>query len=329
MNETVVFSLSGNEGLVEEICNYLQIEPGKLQVNHFADGETLVELEQTVRGKKVYLVQSTYKPVNERLMELLIAIDCVKRSSAADIICVIPYFGYARQDRKAKPRQPITAKLVADLLVTAGANRIVTTDLHAAQIQGFFPIPVDDLTTIPMMGQFFLNSDINLDNVVVVSPDHGGAGRARRLAEMLNAPIAIVDKRRPRPNVCEATSVIGDIKGKDCIVVDDIVDTGGSLCAACKILKDNGANDVYVSIAHGVFSGKALENIENSVIKKVIVTNSIPLDPEASKVTNKIHVLSVALMLSKLIYAISSHKPVSEIYNLFSADNHEQTKIKI
>jgi len=329
MNETVVFSLSGNEELVKEICNYLQIEPGKLQINHFADGETLVELEQTVRGKKVYLVQSTYKPVNERLMELLIAIDCVKRSSASDIICVIPYFGYARQDRKAKPRQPITAKLVADLLVTAGANRIVTIDLHAAQIQGFFPTPIDDLTTIPMMGQFFQNAGLELSNTVVVSPDHGGTGRARRLAEILDVPIAIVDKRRPRPNVCEATSVIGDVKGKDCIVVDDITDTGGSLCAACKILKDNGAKDIYVAIAHGVFSGKALENIENSVIKKVVVTNTIPLDPDANKVTNKIHVLSVALMLSKLIYAISSHKPVSEIYNLFAGDNHEQTKIKI
>ena len=327
MNETVVFSLTSNVELVEEICSNLGVKPGKLTINHFADGETLVELDQTVRGKKVYLVQSTFKPVNEKLMELLIAIDCVKRSSAADIVCVIPYFGYARQDRKAKPRQPITARLVADLLSAAGANRVVTIDLHAAQIQGFFSFPVDDLTSTPMMGQYFLNKGVDLSDFVVVSPDHGGTTRARNLAMILETPIAIVDKRRPRPNVCEATNVIGDVNGKNCILVDDICDTGGSLCAAAALLKEKGAKDIYVTLAHGVFSGDAIERIENSVIKELVCTNSIPLTEEKKARTTKIKQLSVGLMLSKLIAAISTHTPVSEVYDLFSAGDHEQTKI--
>lgn len=327
MNDTVVFSLTSNVELVEEICGYLGIKPGKLKINHFADGETLVELDQTVRGKRVYLVQSTFKPVNEKLMELLIAIDCVKRSSASDIVCVIPYFGYARQDRKAKPRQPITARLVADLLSAAGANRVVTIDLHAAQIQGFFSFPVDDLTSGPMMGQYFLNKGLDLGDFVVVSPDHGGTTRARNLAQILEVPMAIVDKRRPRPNVCEATNVIGDVDGKNCILVDDICDTGGSLCAAADLLKEKGAKDIYVSLAHGVFSGDAIERIENSVIKEIVCTNSIPLTEEKKAGTTKIKQLSVGLMLSKIINAISTHTPVSEVYDLFSAGEHEQTKI--
>ena len=328
MNETVVFSLTSNVELVEEICNNLGIKPGKLTINHFADGETLVELDQTVRGKKVYLVQSTFKPVNEKLMELLIAIDCVKRSSASDIVCVIPYFGYARQDRKAKPRQPITARLVADLLHTAGANRVVTIDLHASQIQGFFSFPVDDLTSIPMMGQYFLNKkEYNAQDFVIVSPDHGGTTRARKLAEILEAPLAIVDKRRPRPNVCEAQNVIGDVAGKNCILVDDICDTGGSLCAAAALLKEKCAKDIYVTLAHGVFSSDAITRIEDSVIKELVCTNTIPLTEEKKSQTTKIKQLSVGLMLSKLIAAISTHTPVSEVYDLFSAGNHEQTKI--
>lgn len=328
MNDTVVFSLTSNVELVEEICSNLGIKPGKLTVNHFADGETLVELDQTVRGKKVYIVQSTFKPVNEKLMELLIAIDCIKRSSASDIVCVIPYFGYARQDRKAKPRQPISARLVADLLKVAGANRVVTIDLHAAQIQGFFSFPVDDLTTIPMMGQYFLKKeDFNADEFVVVSPDHGGTTRARKLADILNSSIAIVDKRRPRPNVCEANNVIGDVENKNCILVDDICDTGGSLCAAAKLLKEKGAKDIYVSLAHGVFSGEAIERIENSVIKELVCTNTIPLTEEKKAKTTKIKQLSVGLMLSKIIAALSTHTPVSEVYDLFSAGEHEQTKI--
>ena len=322
MNEDIkVFCLSGSQDLANEICSHLGIEPGKISVNHFADGETLVEFGESVRGKQVYFVQSTYKPVNERIMELLVAIDAAKRASASEIQCIIPYYGYARQDRKAKPRQPITARLVADLLEAAGANRVITIDLHASQIQGFFSFPADDLTSIPMMGRYFLNKGLDMENVVVVSPDHGGATRARNLANILDTSIAIVDKRRPRPNVCEAQSVIGDVDGKDCIVVDDICDTAGSLVAACDILKRFGAKDIYVCLAHGVFSGPAIERLENSCIKEVVCTNSIPLDEEKKAQTTKIKQLSIGLMLSKLILAISSHKPVSEIYRLF--EDHE------
>ncbi|MBR3227009.1 MAG: ribose-phosphate pyrophosphokinase, partial [Erysipelotrichaceae bacterium] len=288
MADFKVFSLSGNNELVQEICEYLGVEPSKISINHFADGETLVELGESVRGKQVFIVQSTFRPVNDRLMELLIAIDTVKRSSARDIIAIIPYYGYARQDRKAHPRQPITAKLVADLLTVAGANRVITIDLHAPQIQGFFSFPVDDLKSSPMMGQYFKNKGLDLENTVVVSPDHGGANRARDLASQLGTAIAIVDKRRPRPNVVEAQNVIGDVEGKDCIVIDDICDTGGSLCAACQILKDHGAKDVYVALAHGVFSGNAMERIENSVIKELVVSNTIPLSEENRKKTSKI-----------------------------------------
>ena len=326
MNETVVFSLSNNEELGKEICKYLEIKPGEITISHFKDGETLVELGQTVRGKKVYFIQSTSAPVNDNLMELLIAVDCAKRSSARDIVCVIPYFGYARQDRKAKPRQPITARLIADLLSAAGANRVVTIDLHAAQIQGFFSFPVDDLTTIPMMGHYIIHNYKEIDNMVVVSPDHGGVTRARRLAETLNCPIAIVDKRRPRPNVCEATSVIGDVKGKHCVIVDDICDTGGSLIASTDLLLEDGALDVKVILAHGVFSNGAIENIEKSKIQEVLVTNTIPMSEEKRKQTSKIKIISVGLMLSKIIAAISMHKPVSEVYNLFSEYDNSKTK---
>lgn len=326
MADIKVFSLSGNSGLVEEICDYLGTTPGKISVKHFADGETLVELGESVRGKQVYIVQSTYQPVNERLMELLIAIDTVKRSSAKDIICIVPYFGYARQDRKAQPRQPITARLVADLLSIAGANRVVTIDLHAPQIQGFFSFPVDEMKSVPMMGQYFKNKGLDLENTVVVSPDHGGANRARQLAEILGTPIAIVDKRRPRPNEVEAQSVIGEVDGKDCIVIDDICDTGGSLCAACQILKDHGAKDVYVALAHGVFSKDAIERIENSVIKELVVSNTIPLSEEKKAKTTKITVLSVGKMLAKLISAVSTDSPISEVYDLYTSKS-EQTKI--
>ncbi|MDO4499986.1 MAG: ribose-phosphate pyrophosphokinase [Erysipelotrichaceae bacterium] len=320
MKDVKVFSLTSNVELVNEICGYLNCEPGKVSIKHFADGETLVEFGESVRGKQVYLIQSTCKPVNERLMELLIAIDAAKRSSATDIVCIIPYFGYARQDRKAQPRQPITARLVADLLHTAGANRVVAIDLHAPQIQGFFSFPVDDLSSVPMMGHYFLHKGLDLENTVVVSPDHGGTTRARNLANILGTPIAIVDKRRPRPNVCEAKNVIGDVNGKDVIVIDDICDTGGSLIASCQILKDFGAKNVYVCLAHGVFSGEAIEKIENSVIHELVCTNSIPLSEEAKARTTKIKQLSIGKMLSKLIAAISTHTPVSEIYGLFTGE---------
>ena len=317
LNDIIVFSLTRSIELTNEVCNYLNITPGKIMINHFADGETLVELGESVRGKKIYIIQSTSKPVNESLMEVLICLDALRRSSAGEITCIIPYFGYARQDRKALPRQPITAKLVASLLEEAGANRVVTFDLHAAQIQGFFHCPVDDLTTVPMMGQYFRRKNLNPDDIVVVSPDHGGVKRARNLAEMLECSIAIIDKRRPRANVCEACNVIGDVDGKDVIIVDDIIDTGGSLIAATNILRENGAKNIYVCVSHGIFSHNAIQRIEDSLIKEVVVTNTITLPQEELAQSTKITTLSIGWMLSKLILAVSCHTPVSEVYSLY------------
>ena len=317
LEDVVVFGLTSSVGVVEEVCDYLNIKPGKVEVKHFADGETLVELGQSVRGKKCYIIQSTSKPVNDTLMELLICIDAMRRSSAAEITCIIPYFGYARQDRKAKPRQPISAKLVATMLEQAGANRVVTFDLHAAQIQGFFHCPVDDLTTVPMMGQYFKRKDFDPENLVVVSPDHGGVKRARNMAEMLGCGLAIIDKRRPRPNVVEACTVIGDVRDKDVIIVDDICDTGGSLIAASEILKGEGCKDIYVCFTHGLFSGGAVEKIENSLIREVVCTNTISPSTNDLSSSTKITILSVGWMLSKLILAVSCHTPVSEVYALY------------
>jgi len=316
LNDVVIIPLSSSTKLVNEVCSYLDISPSNATVSHFADGETLVELSESVRGKKIYVIQSTCKPVNETLMELLICLDALRRSSAGEITCIIPYFGYARQDRKASPRQPITAKLVASMLELAGADRVVSFDLHAAQIQGFFHCPVDDLTTVPMIGQYFANKGFNPETTVVVSPDHGGVKRARNLAEILKTPVAIIDKRRPRANVCEATTIIGDVKDKSAIIVDDICDTGGSLIAACKILKENGAKDVYVAISHGIFSGNAVQRIEDSDIKEVVVTNTIENDIKNPKITT----LSIGWMLSKLILAVSAHTPVSEVYALYEVN---------
>ena len=317
LDDVVVFPLTSSVSIVDEVCNYLNIQPGKVDVKHFADGETLVELGQSVRGKRCYIIQSTCKPVNENLMEVLICLDALRRSSAAEVTVIIPYFGYARQDRKAMPRQPITAKLVATMLETAGANRVVTFDLHAPQIQGFFGCPVDELTTVPMMGQYFRRKNFDPNKIVVVSPDHGGVKRARNLAEMLGCPIAIIDKRRPQANVAEACHIIGDVENKDVIIVDDICDTGGSLIAASNILKDNNCRDIYVCIAHGLFSNNAALRIEDSPIKEVVVTNTIVPSKEDLSRTSKITTLSIGWMLSKLILAVSCHTPVSEVYSLY------------
>ncbi|MGB4612748.1 MAG: ribose-phosphate pyrophosphokinase [Erysipelotrichaceae bacterium] len=316
-NETVIFALTSNVDLANEICKFLNLPLGNVEIYHFADGEILVEPHETVRGRKVYIIQSTCSPVTERLMEVLVCVDACKRASAGEINLVIPYFGYARQDRKSKPRQPITAKLVADLLQTAGANRIITIDLHASQIQGFFDIPIDDLTAVPMLGQYFKTMGFDPNDIVVVSPDHGGTTRARNLANKLDAPIAIIDKRRPRPNVVEAHNIIGDIEDKICIVVDDICDTGGSLVAACEMLNDKGAREIYVAVTHGVFSNSAITTIENSPIKQMIITNTIPLSEEQKNETTKIKQLSVGYMLAKTIEAIQYNNSVSHVYDLF------------
>lgn len=312
MNEEIkVFGLTANTELVKEICNLLKVQPGKISVKHFADGEIIVEPEETVRGKNIFLVQSTCRPVTDHLMEVLIALDALKRASANDITCVMPYFGYARQDRKAKPRQPITAKLVAELLQTAGADRVIMLDLHANQIQGFFDCPTDNLTAIPMFGAYFMRKGFDANNIVVVSPDHGGTTRARSLGELLNCPIAIIDKRRPRPNVVEVSNVIGEVKDKICIVVDDIVDTAGSLTAGCQLLKDHGAKEIYCAVTHAIFSGNAAERIEKSVIQELIVTNTIPLTESFKENCHKVKVISVGKLLARVMLAVSTHRSMS------------------
>lgn len=317
VKETVVLALTSSTDLAAAVCKDLNLPLGKVKVEHFADGEILVEPQESLRGRSVFIVQSTCNPVTERLMEVLVCIDACKRASAGEINVIMPYYGYARQDRKAKPRQPITAKLVADLLQTAGADRLVVFDLHATQIQGFFNIPIDDLTAVPMIGQYFKEKNFPNDKLVVVSPDHGGVTRARRLADILDAPIAIIDKRRPKPNMVEAQNVIGDVNGKICVVVDDICDTAGSLVAGCEILKNHGAEEIYTGITHGVFSRDAMEKIEKSPIKEMVITDTIPLSEEKAAKTSKITVLSVADMIAKTIDAIQNHTPVSNVYDLY------------
>ncbi len=315
--DTVVFALSSNIELADEICEHLNITRGKIDVKHFADGEILIEPLESVRGKHVYIIQSTSCPVSETYMEVLIAIDACKRASANEITVVMPYYGYARQDRKAKARQPISAKLMANLLTTAGANRVVTIDLHAPQIQGFFDIPTDDLTAVSMIGQYYRNKNFTED-IVIVSPDHGGATRARRLSDTIpNSTIAIIDKRRTKPNVAEAMNLIGDVDGKVAIVIDDMVDTAGSLMGGIDMLYAKGAKEVYCACTHGILSEPAVKRIANSRIKELLITNTISLTPE-ERAEPKIKEISVGYMLAKAIEAIQDHKPVSTLFDLFN-----------
>ena len=310
MEKTIVFALSSSKDLAKQICDELGLELGKCTVNHFADGEVLVELGESVRGKDVYFVQSTNKPVNDNLMELLIGIDACKRASARTINCIIPYYGYARQDRKAKPRQPISSKLVASLIERAGADRVITMDLHATQIQGFFDIPADDITTLPLIGNYIAEKE-NPADVVVVSPDHGGAVRARRLAEQLDAPIAIIDKRRPKPNVAEAMNIIGDVNGKVAVIIDDMVDTAGTLVAGIDMLRKNGATKVYACCSHGVLSGPAIERLKNANLAEFVCTNTIEQLATLEKFP-EMKVISVAPLLSAAIQAVEHDTPLSD-----------------
>lgn len=309
-NKTVVFALTSSVGVANEIVAELGIPLGLCEVKHFADGEIMVELGESVRGKNVYIVQSTCNPVSSNLMEVLIAIDACKRASAANITVVMPYFGYARQDRKAKPRQPITSKLVATLLETAGANHVMTMELHATQIQGFFNVPADDISAICIIGKYV--QSLNLEDIVVVSPDHGGTTRARKLAEMLHAPIAIIDKRRPKPNVAEAMNLIGDVEGKTAVIVDDIVDTAGTLTAGINMLREKGAKAVYASCVHGVLSGPAIDRLKAANLDGFICTNTIE-QTEKAPLYDKMHVLSVGPVLGNVIKAMEENKPVSEV----------------
>ena len=315
MEKTLVFALSSSIELAKEIVAELGLPLGECEVKHFADGEIMVELGQSVRGKHVYIVQSTCNPVSTNLMEVLIAIDACKRASAAHITVIMPYFGYARQDRKARRRQPITSKLVASLLETAGANRVITMELHATQIQGFFDIPADDISAMSIIGNYFRSLD--LENIVVVSPDHGGVTRARKLAEMLHAPLAIIDKRRPKPNVAEAMNLIGDVDGKTAILVDDIVDTAGTLVSGIQMLRDKGAKAIYACCVHAVLSDPAIERLQAADLAGFICTNTID-QSEKLKRYDRMKVLSVGPVLGGVIRAMEHDRPVSEVLAIFA-----------
>ncbi len=306
-----VFSGNANKNLAIKICEELGIKLGDAVVDTFSDGEIAVNINETVRGADVYVVQSTCNPVNKHLMELLIMIDALKRASAGRITAVMPYYGYARQDRKAKARDPITAKLVADLITTAGADRVLSMDLHASQIQGYFDIPVDHLLGVPILAAYF--KQLNIKDIVVVSPDLGSVTRARSFANVLDAPIAIIDKRRPKANVSEVMNIIGEIKDKNVILVDDMIDTAGTITQGAKALQDFGAKDVYACCTHPVLSGPAIERIKNSVLKGLIVLDTIPLD-EHKKLDN-IKVMSVAPLFAEAIKRIYTNASVSKLFD--------------
>jgi len=306
-----LFTLSSNKKLAEEISEALGVPLADCEVKRFADGEVNININETVRGHHVFVVQPTNNPVNENLMELLVMIDALKRASAQTINVIVPYYGYSRQDRKAAPRQAISAKLVANLIQVAGASRILIMDLHAAQIQGFFDIPVDHFEALPIFADYFKKKD--LADVVVVSPDHGGVTRARNLARALdNKPIAIIDKRRPEPNKAEVMNIIGDIAGKTCIMIDDMIDTAGSICAGAQALINAGAKEVYACATHPIFSGPAIERLTNSPIKEVVVTNTIALTED--KKAPKIKQLSVGQLFGEGIMRIIDDRTLSELF---------------
>lgn len=310
-SEIKIFSGNANKTLAKEIAKAIGVPLGNAEVATFSDGEIAVNISETVRGTDVFVVQPTCPPVNDHLMELLILIDAFKRASAGRITAVLPYYGYARQDRKAKARDPITAKLVADLLTTAGADRILTMDLHASQIQGYFNIPVDHLLGVPILAQYFLQK--NVQDLVVVSPDLGSVTRARNFANHLDAPIAIIDKRRPKANVSEIMNIIGEVDGKNVILIDDMIDTAGTIAQAANALKEFGAKDVYACCTHPVLSGPAVERIQNSAIKELIITNTIPLPEE--KQIDKIKTMSVAPVFGEAILRIYKNISVSKIFD--------------
>jgi len=320
-----IFCGTANPDLAEEICAFLGVTRGQALIMRFADGEAYVQIQENVRGADVFVVQPTCRAhsgaktvsVDEHLMELLLMIDALKRASARRITAVVPYYGYGRQDRKDKPRAPISAKLVADLLTTAGAHRALLIDPHAPQIQGFFNIPVDPLFASPVLVDHF--KKLNLPNLTVVSPDAGGVERARFFAKKVDAALAIVDKRRVEANVAEVMNVIGDVKGRTCLVIDDLIDTAGTLVKTASALLENGAIAVYACCSHPVLSGPAVESIMNSCLKEVVVTNTIPLSPEAAaaqtKCGGKIHVLSIAGLIGRAIQSIHEETSVSKLFS--------------
>ncbi|WP_373742264.1 ribose-phosphate diphosphokinase [Jeotgalibaca porci] len=307
-----IFSLSSNRPLAEKIAAEVGVELGIVSSTQFSDGEIKINIDESIRGAHVYIIQSTSFPVNDHLMELLIMIDALKRASAKTINVVIPYYGYARQDRKAQSREPITSKLVANMITDAGADRVLALDLHAPQIQGFFDIPVDHLLGAPLLANYFLDNEMLQNDIVVVSPDHGGVTRARKLAEFIHAPIAIIDKRRPKANVAEVMNIIGDVKGKKAILIDDMIDTAGTITLAAQALQDAGATAVYACCTHAVLSGPAIERLENSVIQEVIVTDSIQLPEE--KMSPKIVQITVSQLIAEAIKRIHENRSVSPLF---------------
>ncbi len=312
LNNIKIFTGNSNVALVEKVCNYLSIPLGKATVGRFPDGEIDVKVDEDVRGSDIFIIQPTCSPVNDSLAELLILIDCFKRASSARITAVLPYYGYARKDRKDEGRVPITAKLVANLITEAGADRVLTMDLHAAQIQGFFDIPVDHLLAFPVISEYYREKD--LSDFVVVSPDVGGIKIARQYSNQLNMRLAVVDKRRMGPEDIEVGFVIGDVEGRNAIVIDDLIATGGSICQAARVLKEKGAKDIYVGTTHPVLCGAAIEKLSAAPIKEIAVTDTIPLSEEAKSMGDKIKVLSVSKVLGEAIKRIHTNRSISSMF---------------
>lgn len=306
-----LFSGTSNPELAQEVAEYLGVELGEIEIRRFSDGEIYARIVKSVRGAEVYVIQSLGNSVNEFFMELLIIIDALKRASAEEVTAVIPYFAYARQDRKTKSREPISAKLVANLLTVAGASRVVTMDLHAGQIQGFFDIPVDNLTALPLFTRYF--QDMDLRDPVVVSPDIGGVARARALANRLHTPLAIIYKRRLAPEVAEVEEIIGDVKNRDVIICDDIVSTGNTLFSAAKLLRERGARDIYSAVTHGILTNNAAEELQKSELKELVITNTIPV--KESKKVPKLKILSVGNLLGEAIKRISNKDSLSSLFD--------------
>jgi ribose-phosphate pyrophosphokinase len=309
-----VFSGNAHRGLAEEICHYLTCDLGSASTNRFSDGEFNFQIEENARGADVFIIQPTCPPTDQNLIELLVMLDAFRRASAERVTAVIPYFGYARSDKKDRPRVPITSKLIANLIDTAGAQRVLTVDLHASQIQGFFDIPVDHLFAAPIIVDYFQNNPI--ENLIVVAPDTGGAERARAYAKRLNTGLALCDKRREKANVAEVMNIVGDVEGKNCLIIDDMCDTAGTICKVAEALHKSGANKIYACFTHGVLSGRAIENLSASHLKKIIVTNTIPLCEKAEQLRaeGRIEVLSVAKLLASAIKSIHDETSVSSLF---------------
>ena len=312
-----VFSGNAHPALAENIARHLNRPLGRLQCTRFADGEIRVKIEESARGMDVFIVQPTCAPVNDTLMELLILVDAFRRASARRITLVIPYYGYSRQDKKIKPREPVTARLVADLITTAGAHRVLAVDLHAGQIQGFFHLPLDHLYAGPLLATYFAEKGLLDGDTVVVSPDVGGVGRARGMAEILHAPIAMIVKRRPEPNKVEIMEIIGDVRGKTCVMVDDMIDTGGSTVIGACALMERGARRVFVCCTHAVLSGAAIDRIEESPISELVITDTIPFAINKSERSAKTSVISVAPLLANAIFRIHHDDSVSELFDAY------------